>query len=275
MWLFTPFGFVSVVAARLVENGKITRRLDPDTLMIRARSVAHLEALQERYPTLRAFDVRTNRATDYHARLIVPKPVWVGVAAQMMSEIDYGNFKSECSLHGKGGYVSALHSVWSIMFRMQKRLHPKTGYHGVGLSYLHDPDPFDDPEEGLDLEYEPEEEEASSLTAEVDAPHPLRVPDDAPADMDQACLLVFRRDSKDKDSAETPEAILLGVDTFKRGRDAVRAASDADCFDPISRKRLRIIRCPLCKVGSHTDAPHLLPVYDLSRLGKTPDPAQA
>jgi hypothetical protein len=118
MWLFTQYGFFSVVCARGL-TGK-TKAIDPNTFMVRARSRHHLESLQSRCAELRAFEIADTKDTDYRYRLVVPKAVWERVAGELAAEIDYGNFKSRAyEKSGDKPYVNALHDVWEVMHRLQ------------------------------------------------------------------------------------------------------------------------------------------------------------
>jgi hypothetical protein len=118
MWLFTQYGFFSVVCARDL-TGK-TKGVDPNTFMVRARSCQHLESLQSRCTELRGFEIAETKDTDYRYRLVVPKTVWEQVASELTAEIDYGNFKSRAyEKSGDKHYVNALHDVWEVMHRLQ------------------------------------------------------------------------------------------------------------------------------------------------------------
>lgn len=63
MWLFTQYGFFSVVCARDL-TGKM-KGIDPKTFMVRARSRQHLESLQSRCAELRGFEIADTKNTDY------------------------------------------------------------------------------------------------------------------------------------------------------------------------------------------------------------------
>lgn len=123
MWLFTRYGFYSIVSAR--QGGRRHGPIDPDQLMVRARRREHLEALQARFPeALGSVPIADSTDTDYAHRIVVPKATWVRVAAALAEEIEYGNFKSEVASHlGAGGaaYEHALHEVWSVMYGLQRR----------------------------------------------------------------------------------------------------------------------------------------------------------
>lgn len=63
VWLFTQYGFFSVVCARDL-TGK-TKGIDPKTFMVRAGSRQHLESLQSRCAELRGFEIADTKNTDY------------------------------------------------------------------------------------------------------------------------------------------------------------------------------------------------------------------
>ena len=122
MWVFTRYGFFSAVCAR-TGTGKHCDPVDPQRMMIRARSRTHLEALLKRFPVqLRGLPVQETKSTDYAYRIFVDKPVWVEVLADIADETDYDNFKDAVAEHqGAGGrdYAHSLHEVWDVMHRLQ------------------------------------------------------------------------------------------------------------------------------------------------------------
>lgn len=123
MWLFTTYGFFSVVCARQ-GNGSEGMPVDPNRMMVRARLAEHLEALKERFPDeLGDAEVIVTKDTDYACRLFVAKPNWVRVAAALAEETDYDNFKKavDSSLGTAGSeYRHSLHEVWGVMYKLQK-----------------------------------------------------------------------------------------------------------------------------------------------------------
>lgn len=123
MWLFTRYGFFSVVCARQ-GDGSHVMPVDPDRMMVRARVAEHLAALKERFPDeLGGSEIVTTSYTDYACRLFVEKANWVRVAAALAEETDYDNFKKSAKKQ-KGGegieYLNALHAVWSVMNKLQR-----------------------------------------------------------------------------------------------------------------------------------------------------------
>lgn len=124
MWIFTKYGFYSVVCARQ-GDGSHRQPVDPKRMMVRARVQKHLDALKIRFPDLLAeSEIKEFVGTDYAFRLFVEKPVWTQIMEELANEIDYDNFKSEVGRHqglvGKD-YEHSLHEVWSVMNRLQDR----------------------------------------------------------------------------------------------------------------------------------------------------------
>ncbi len=123
MWLFTKYGFFSVVCARQ-GDGSHGMPVDLDRMMVRARVAEHLAALKERFPDeLGGSEIVTTAHTDYACRLFVVKANWVRVAAALAEETDYDNFKHKVEEHMEDegiDYLSALHNVWSVMNKLQR-----------------------------------------------------------------------------------------------------------------------------------------------------------
>jgi hypothetical protein len=122
MWLFTKHGFYSVVCARQ-GGGGYGQPIDEERLMVRARLRQHLEALKTRFPALLGqVEILAFHGSDYAFRIFVPKTTWVTVAAELANEIAYDNFKAEVARGSAGDdYEAALHEVWSVMDRLQRR----------------------------------------------------------------------------------------------------------------------------------------------------------
>ena len=123
MWIFTKYGFYSAVCARQ-GDGSHGQPVDSDRIMVRARVRSHLEALRDRFADLISNnEIKEFVGTDYAFRIFVPKTVWSQVVAELTSELDYDNFKSEVARHqGSDGaaYEHSLHDVWSVMYGLQK-----------------------------------------------------------------------------------------------------------------------------------------------------------
>lgn len=127
MWVFSVHGLVSVVCGRH-QSGPHKGEVDSNAILLRARSAKHLEALTKAYPELLArFAIKKSKATDYPCRLVVPRPIWLELAARLASSISYGNFKSAAQSAGKADpeYQHLLHEVWQSGVDFQDRVeHP-------------------------------------------------------------------------------------------------------------------------------------------------------
>jgi hypothetical protein len=116
MWVFTVYGFFSVVCAR---KGV---KADQNRLMVRARARRHLEDLRLRFPKeLRRCKIIESLAADYQFRMFVSKRSWRTVMAGLVSDVNYSNFKSQVMARRADDrdYNAALHDVWGRMHDMQ------------------------------------------------------------------------------------------------------------------------------------------------------------
>jgi hypothetical protein len=120
MWVFTLYGFYSVVCARNQDGTKA----GTNKLIVWARVRHHLETLQGRFSELVGYSIRETPDTDYRYRIIIPKARWKEVVAQMVEELSYGNFKDEAARSlgvGERDYIHALHDVWSRLYDLQQQ----------------------------------------------------------------------------------------------------------------------------------------------------------
>lgn len=121
MWLFTTYGFFSVVCARQ-GNGDINQPVDPNMIMVRARKKIHLKNLIARFPQLSPFKILDKEDTDYRFRIFVPKSIWAEIAKELAEEIDYDNFKGKVKEKDMDiEYCRSLGSVWYTMYQIQER----------------------------------------------------------------------------------------------------------------------------------------------------------
>ena len=110
MWLFTRYGFYSVVQDKL----------DDQRVQVRARVRADLEALQRSAAgELRDVEIIMTPHADYRYRIVVPRAQWCTVAGRLSNDIDYVNFKNE--VHGEADRDDAYLAVWSAMNRLQSK----------------------------------------------------------------------------------------------------------------------------------------------------------
>ena len=104
MWMFTKFGFISVVEHRDI----------PDHLMVRARDPRPLREIWPDHPITTLWDA------DYRHRITVHRDAFASSMGETVESIDYDNFKNACHEHGE--YQRALGSVWRVMFEFQSRV---------------------------------------------------------------------------------------------------------------------------------------------------------
>lgn len=102
MWILTTFGFFSVVAHRDL----------PDSLLVRARVRADLDALLARMIVPDRPPVECTPDADYRYRAVVPRSVFATILALAIEGIDYANFKD--AVHERQGFARALlySNVW-------------------------------------------------------------------------------------------------------------------------------------------------------------------
>src|ERR1035437_1795310 len=130
MWVFTKYGFYSIACADQAGRG---RKIDPDTVMVRARTKQHLQNLKERFAFMLVggnFAIEDRKETDYRFRILMPKATWVKMLTVLAEEQTWSNFKDEAARAEKKmgwshRYVEALHSVWHTMLRLQPWDEPK------------------------------------------------------------------------------------------------------------------------------------------------------
>ncbi len=108
MWLFTPFGYFSVVA----------HRADKRVLLVRARVAKDLANLRKKYLPSLSKTVLTPLA-DYPARATVGRKAFAKAVAKIALDIDYDNFKSEVGRVQGQGRAHAYLEIWQATRRLQ------------------------------------------------------------------------------------------------------------------------------------------------------------
>ena len=116
MWLFTTFGFFSIVQKKAGQP-----------LTIRARDEADLERLRERYlPELGTVEAWTG--TDYAFRATAPRDAVARAMSQVIEELDYGNFKNAVAADVGHHRAHLYHDVWHAMMNLQES---KSAQHSI------------------------------------------------------------------------------------------------------------------------------------------------
>lgn len=103
MWIFTNGGMVSIVE----------HTDDPDVLLVRARTKAHLEA----FTSGAMCRLRRTPDADYAWRTVLPREVVQKLIKYAVQELDYPDFKSSLP---KGLYKQACGEVWADMLALQQ-----------------------------------------------------------------------------------------------------------------------------------------------------------
>lgn len=110
MWLFTQYGFYSVVSDFN----------QPGAVIVRARSREHLELIKSRFDGLdwlKGREIIETPHADYRFRMSVSRTGWGLICQWLTEEIDYPNFKQRVyDRNGRCEYTHALSDVWETMF---------------------------------------------------------------------------------------------------------------------------------------------------------------
>ena len=124
MWLFTKYGFFSVVSAR-ADGAAKTKRIDPSKFMIRSRNREHLVNLMSDTDVGRLLDnpeiIETPDA-DYPYRIIVDRGRWIAAIAILVGMTMEDNFKKSVrtAMPDDQEFHKALNTVWGVMRNYQQ-----------------------------------------------------------------------------------------------------------------------------------------------------------
>lgn len=110
MWLFFPFGFVSVVHKPEDKEG---------VLCVRARDEQSLDNVRELCPDLGP--TVSGGGTDYPFRAYVDAAAFGAFVGAYIGSIDFNNFKAETTRQHGHDYHDACMSVWGAMHRLSQR----------------------------------------------------------------------------------------------------------------------------------------------------------
>lgn len=121
MWIFTSFGFFSIVADRN----------DPRYLIVRARARADLEAFGGRLGIRpNALAIRTTPEADYPFRLRAWRRTVGTVLESIALDVDYPNFKAEVARAQGDDRAHMYHEVWSVLEHRFRPERPAKAPHG-------------------------------------------------------------------------------------------------------------------------------------------------
>jgi len=115
MWIMTPLGFFSIVQKQ--------EDAEAGTLTIRARAYGDLEALRQHYlPELGP--IMANAGTDYRYRAQARRDQTAAALTQLVTNIDYDNFKNEVQKHQGKARSHVYHKVWDALWDIQEPAAP-------------------------------------------------------------------------------------------------------------------------------------------------------
>src|SRR5947209_1813970 len=112
MWLFTIYGFYSVVQDKK----------DAQRIQVRARVKDDIERLVEfakRSGTSEAMEIISTPRADYAYRVVMNRSLWEQLARHLTADINYTNFKD--AIHGEPDRDDAYLDVWATMSELQRR----------------------------------------------------------------------------------------------------------------------------------------------------------
>lgn len=110
MWLITPVGFFSIVQK---PSDVVT-----DTLTVRARVRADLDALREQFlPSLGA--IQESKVNDYRFRAMAPRAEVAAAMASLVNQLNYSNFKDQVAKVQGPARAHLYHDVWDVLYRLQ------------------------------------------------------------------------------------------------------------------------------------------------------------
>lgn len=126
MWLFTKYGFYSVVNARRVD-GEHLGTVDPDRVVVRGRLLLHVESLKNRFhELLGSYAIEETTTASYAYRMFLPKEIWVEVLQALAEEMAYDGFTSEVAKFQRQAgkdYLKMLEEVWQVTCQNQTSQH--------------------------------------------------------------------------------------------------------------------------------------------------------
>lgn len=107
MWVFSQYGFISVVR----------HDTEKDCYLVRSRDLKSLEMIQ----TLSELDIERSPDADYPYRMVVPEQVFKDFMQVEIDEITYPNFKNRAYATRGNAYGHLLSSVWETMHELEDR----------------------------------------------------------------------------------------------------------------------------------------------------------
>jgi len=117
MWIFTKYGFFSVV-----EKGDQLSGPGEKDVVVRSRAKGHLGCLLAHFPDdLDGAAIEEYVGTDYPYRIRVTRQGWQALAGRLAEEVNYDNFKDEAARWAvrrdpaDEAYLDQLYEVYGAM----------------------------------------------------------------------------------------------------------------------------------------------------------------
>lgn len=112
MWIFTKFGFFSIVEKPEDEK--------ENTLTVRARVKTDLESLRDEYLPILG-PISEDKGTDYKYRARAPRLDIASAFSQIVLDIDYSNFKEAVAKNQGTERASSYHEIWGALHGLQAK----------------------------------------------------------------------------------------------------------------------------------------------------------
>ena len=110
MWLFTKFGFYSIVQDQ--QNKAIFK--------VRARKKSDIEALKKHVLILSECPIHCDKKADYWFRIFINPIQLQQLMLFLANSLDYFNFKESIYLNKtQNDKLEAYHQVWDVMYEYQ------------------------------------------------------------------------------------------------------------------------------------------------------------
>ncbi len=110
MWIFTKYGFYSIVQ----DNN------DKNLFKVRARKKEDLEELQKKVDGISLFKIHKDERADYRFRIFITSEKLVEIMVMFSTSIDYSNFKDSIYRNkAQKDKLDSYHQIWEVMYEYQ------------------------------------------------------------------------------------------------------------------------------------------------------------
>lgn len=110
MWLFTKYGFYSIVQD---EN-------DKSIYKVRARKKTDLQELQRNVTEISGGSIQQDNQADYRFRIFINQQQFKAVMNHLSNTLDYSNFKDSIySNKSQKDKLESYHQIWDVMYEYQ------------------------------------------------------------------------------------------------------------------------------------------------------------